>query len=856
VFRIQAGPILTRQCIFLDEEIYRCREILSLTPANEDNIETLSLLGSLLLQRYYFGGRGHLEEAISILHTAFEALGDCPIKLTASIMDELGAALCVMYELTGDLAHGAESTSLHERTLELLTSADMDTSRSLVHLARIKYHFARSRCSERRSDYDRYMTQSRELLYSALQKQRDNENEIATTLCLLAEVLNWTGPYGCRTISDVHHDAFRLATESFRHSTPGHPSHISSLITYGHCASNLAQLSNSSLLLDDAVCILRRASWLAHFTSHPAEAEALLYYSEAVFVQQRHLGDSDCFEKCLTDLRRAAQICPEGHIRRKHVFLGLSAVYAYRFYLYADLLDLDAAISNLRFIQHDACSNKQPYRRGLFNLAGLLVERYCIMGRLNDLDMAADIYRSCTVPEPAFNNDDSRIYMSGLAHIILHKYEKGLVVHSDLDQVIDIFYELLPLVSETDDQAAFIRRRLACALNLRYLSSSRAEDLDRAISEGREALKLCRTDDEERPLVLNQLAICLRSEVGTDKVMESIMLHLDALATIPQSHRLTAMFRKELARDYRMLWTITRDSTNLELAIFNISRATRSIYAAPHERLLYAKEWTQLSEEACDMKSLGEAFCEVVNLLPRIIYVECDLESRIAALREGAGLAIEATFFFLRRGDLRTALTHLEQSRFCFWQKALQLRQTPQNVPRELENKFRRITEELELRSRYQGKLEGNDDGAMYCHKLSNDLERIIESIRLISPNKNWVFPPPFLDMTRAANSGYIVVLVPNKEVSYALIIQHILPVVERIKLDITLDDLTTMSTTLNVTNARSRECRHDRKMVKARSSKESNAHEDILKTLWISVVRPIVNAMKLEVSSSRQKYS
>jgi hypothetical protein len=834
----------------LEEEIYKCREVLlSLTTANENIIEALFLLGSLLLRRYNFGGREYLEEAVSVLHTASMDPDDCPLKLKASIMDELGAALCGMYELTGNMTHGAESTSLHERTLELLASADMDTSRSLVHLARIKYHFAQSRCNVRRSDCDQYMAQSRELLYCALQKQKDDENEIVTTLSLLAEVLNWTGSYESKTTSNVQRDAFQLAAESFRRSPIGHASHISSLITYGHCASNLAQLIGSSLLLDDAIRILRQASWLAHFTSHPREAEALLYCSEAVFVQQRRWRDTGCFEKCLNDLRRAAQICTQGHIYRKHAFLGLSVVHAYRFYLYADLLDLDAAISNLRVIQHDTCNNKQPYRQGLFNLAGLLVERYCITGRLNDLDVATDIYRSCAIPDAAHDNGKSRIYMYGLAHVILYRYEKGIAKRSDLDQTIDIFCKLLPLILETDDQAAFIRSRLACALHLRYLSSSRTTDLDWAISEGREALKICRADDKERPSVLNQLAVCLRSGGGVRNVMEAIALHLDALAVIPQSHRLTATFRRELARDYRMLWTITRDPTDLELAKFNISRATRSIYAAPHERLLYAKEWTQLSKEACDMKSLGEAFCEVVNLLPRIIYLECDLESRIAALKEGAGLAVEATIFSLRRSDLGTALTHLEQSRFCFWQKAIQLRRAPEGIPKELEYRFLRISEELELSSRYQRKFGEDEDGASYCHKLRSDLERIIKSIRHIYPNNYFLLPLPFLEYRAASDNGPIVVLVPSKEVSYALIIPPFPAVVERIKLDITLTDLTTMSTTLDITNAISREYHHDRKMVKTGSSKESIAHEDILKNLWISVVRPIVKTLRLEVS-------
>ena len=606
-------------------------------------------------------------------------------------------------------------------------------------------------------------------------------------------------------------------------------------------------------------------------------AQALLFR----FDQDRHVEtDLENLENAINFHREALSIStPAQYVQTPD---ALAAALARRFKHTGNLADLDECIT-LCYQGLDVLPSTHPRRvSSLMNLAAALSDRYFATKELSDMNGAISLFRELQAMVLAHRKRASVLH--NLAHMLETRYSR-IGRADDLDESVSLCRELIQLDTDSLSELPARLNRLAWGLRRQFERTKDLSFLDEAIRTQEEAIKRAPS-----PRNLNTMAslISLQYFITQDLAdgKRATELYETAIQTCPEHYPGLNIFEDNLASHLMTMYTANPSPQleYLESAMDAYRSAVNDHLASPLNRFNSAITWAKEADLYSHPTAL-EAYQSAISFLPRIITLDLDLKSRQQTLLSNIGsvrLASNAARCAIDAGDLNQAIEMLEQGRGVFWSQALRLR-TPldrlKSASPELADRLREVSNALEHGSWCQG--ERKEDPIMNVdleregtrlRRLTTEYAQILDDIQHLDGFSDFLLPKSIKSMQKAANGGFIVILnaadarcdaliiCPNKisclplpDVDYTHVkachrmIQHALaPGAIRSSLSDD-DDIP-------------QELRDYMTRKAARISDRVHLTEElqlqgVLWLLWKDIVKPVLQFLGLEVSSSDQRY-
>jgi tetratricopeptide (TPR) repeat protein len=355
---------------------------------------------------------------------------------------------------------------------------------------------------------------------------------------------------------------------------------------------------------------------------------------------------------------------------------------------------------------------------------------------------------------------------------------------------------------------------------------------------------------EDKSHVLNTLADFLLSRAGSANGLD-----LDEIDRMIE-HGISAWndsghiyeFRVLQARSSCAHYRATEVESYAVTAWSQYSALASELSARPRKRFQAVLDWIRDAELVRDSNQASSAYRSAIDLLPHLGYIGEDAITRREALSHARGIACQAAAHELASDNTDTAIELLEQGRSVFWTQLLRLR-LPQDVaPVEDTAQIDHLVYELQ-------KTQDTDWAGR--RRKAEELDALITSIRKKSGHEHFMAPRPFADLMTAIDGldGYVVTLIPSDSMCDVVILgassglnrTHLrLPAVS-------VRSLQMMSDSLRSAADHERRGDNARGMKKVLPTAKAGPSRDevVLGTLWDTLVKPIVEALHLTVSTS-----
>jgi tetratricopeptide (TPR) repeat protein len=509
--------------------------------------------------------------------------------------------------------------------------------------------------------------------------------------------------------------------------------------------------------------------------------------------------------------------------------------------------NLEVAIDMVEEVLHLLPPANRRYITVQAQRAAMYGRHYEHTGRVSSLDKIIALdgpSLDTTYPITMFN-----IGMAMLDRVRAFRERRLLPLLDRAYQLFGMTLDVLPLTSPHRIRPVLLM------LRVRQLQSELGEvdlDEDQLVDSARKLLLDAGTviGPEEKRLVLHTLANFLLSRTGAangldlDEIDRTIERGISAWN---DSHSLYD-FRVLQARSSCARYRATKEEPYAVTAWSLYSTLASDLNARPRERYEAVLHWIRDAKSTHDGNQASLAYRSAINLLPRLGYIGQDAITRREALAYARGIACQAAAHELTSDNTDTAIELLEQGRSVFWTQLLRLR-SPQDVaPVEDTAQIDRLVQELQ---------KTEDASWADRRRKAEELDTLITSIRKKPGYEHFMASRPFADFMTTIDGldGHVVILIPGDSVCDVVLLgassgssrTHLrLPAVN-------VESLQTMSDSLRSA------AEHERKGDDARGMKKvpptakvgPSPDEIVLRKLWDTLVKPIVEALQLTVSTS-----
>jgi hypothetical protein len=446
-------------------------------------------------------------------------------------------------------------------------------------------------------------------------------------------------------------------------------------------------------------------------------------------------------------------------------------------------------------------------------------------------------------------------------------------------------------------------KNLAATLWARFEKFSLQEDIDDSISLHRDALQLLPTPHPSRSSSLNNLAAALGSRFNLtgqrNDLDATINTYNECLNTFGSGHPLTCGISSNLGVTLANAYSHTHEAEYLDKAIaaFQVSVACES--APISQRFSAARMWATHADNSSHESAL-DAYHIAIEFLPRLAMLGLDLQSRQRVLASCCddGLAREAAACALRFGRPDKAVELLEEGRAVFWAQALQLHKPTtdlRDAAPELEEQLRRISIALEQGSfrdessspsHTMQKVMSMEQEASHFRRLNDEWLATLEQVRRLSGLQDFLRPSRLSTLQCAATNGPIVVLnaaqtgcnaliltstgvqtIPFPDLNFTLVTKLVKllryaighdgrdapsPLLEsnRALVEDILQQIPFISDILQLRLLSDRHLER----VSTTSLQPDEVFRFVLGLLWVSVAKPIIGMLELEVNPNLSK--
>ncbi|KAG8922746.1 hypothetical protein FRC02_011636 [Tulasnella sp. 418] len=551
----------------------------------------------------------------------------------------------------------------------------------------------------------------------------------------------------------------------------------------------------------------------------------------AICFQDRFLkggGDMEDLQQAIQFLRDSLSLCPPDHSDRSASLHNLGISLTNRYLALGALDDLEESIQCKR----DAlslCAPNHPDNASISSsLATSLDYRFHMYGQLQDLDEAIQCCRSA-LEGHLFNNVDRAGYLGSLASCLRTRFNR-LRNSRDLEEAIECVRDELNIYPPGHPNIDSSLTTLANCLHDSYDHKGDPKYLEESIQCYRDVLLLQCSGNPSRWLTLSHLARCLVHHYEKDGTIqhleEAIKCNQEALSLCPSGHPERGSLLTLRAQFLHI------KSHNAEEITSLFEMATDHKPAHAKSRLDSALSWIRKAKG----DSLVRAFERALNLADQYLLIRSSISSRHRLLPSiPFTLAPDAAAVAIAAGDVKKAVEFLEQGRSLLWSQMGRYRtsiQALQDVDPGLAEEFGKLSAQLEASAIPQMSemphLSMEDEDRKY-RQVNDAWMEVIEKIRKLQNFGNFLLPPSFNDLRKAAEQGPVIVINLNVERCDAIIIRQsddplLVPLSFQAEESVRLWDSFTTA---------------------LRSEEPSKKITGVLRCLWDDIVEPIVRKLQ-----------
>ncbi|EIN13066.1 hypothetical protein PUNSTDRAFT_61638, partial [Punctularia strigosozonata HHB-11173 SS5] len=495
--------------------------------------------------------------------------------------------------------------------------------------------------------------------------------------------------------------------------------------------------------------------------------------------------------------RSAIETCPADSAIRVELLNSAGHSHRMRFIFFQDQDDLDRAV----ILHAEAFAlgrdGDEEFPTTLMKYGVALQVRFGRAGSPEDIHRAVELQRRALQLLPP-GSPDRLGYLTNLA---LTLCERFTVFGSlpDLDEAITLQSSCVDESDQNHTRRSTFLANLARSLRIRFDQSANSGNLkyiEEAISIGRWCVAASGLPASHLPIALNNLAIALNSRYchlgNEDDIDEAIALCKQSSALQHPGDPSRDIPLKNLAEQFLARYEYSEDPQDLQAAI-----------ALLRETLNLRREGHPLRMTALEL-----------------------LASRLKSLRIAESLPLDAALFALNCGKIREAVELLEQGRAFFWKHRLR---TPwedtDSIPEEECYQSRSLND-----SSMKGRLEQQ---AILTRSRGERLEEVINEIRRIPRLSRFMLSEDYSGLSMAAASGPVIILLPDRNSCYAIIIREGGLVVSERLSTITDEWLTEAGDAWTRTK---------------------QTQVQILHKLWIGVAKPVIELLGFSVRRARPR--
>ncbi|TEB32071.1 hypothetical protein FA13DRAFT_1813475 [Coprinellus micaceus] len=785
---------------------------------------------SLVLYFEQTGSLHHLQSGVSCYHEAIKRMPEGHPDLPCTIVN-LGNASLDLAVCTGNPGDLDEASSALQDAVQLVPQGHPQLPRCLRALALIS--LLRWDRAENIDD----LKEASSLLQRAVDLTPADDADLATGLCQLGLALSaghfWTGDRQYLAEAALALDrAVKLTPTGhyylpLRLSTMGNLCHARFL-----CSGRLSDLSEAISLMEQAVNITAQG--------HKNFPMFLNHLALALFNRFARTYDTRDLARGISLKQRAVALTPEGHLSFSERLSDLGMALSTRYNVIGDLQDVEEAILLQRRAVESTRDGDASLSDRLNRLSGSLNVRFGHTGKVDDLEEAISGQQRAV----EVSRGDRRRFPSNLAALAL----------------------------------------LRIAM---FEHTSSVEDTSKAISELQEALEIVsdeRAIKGEMSIWLNALGIAFQSRFhrtgDVSDINQAVSAGQQAVSLTPKGH---AQYSALLAHLGIFLYNRSKASgsaEDLDTSIAHLKESSASGIGAPRVRLAAAKQWAwALNYHYPESLDILLAYDTIVSLIGMIAGHEQTVRHRYSQLQEvsaldhavvprykqygdPSGLASEAAAVACQMSRPDKALEWLEQGRCLVWRQLNDLRAPLDDLTKtesHLAQTFQDLSRMLEIAgSRLQSgpgsiwEKVSVEDEALFHADIATRWNDTLQKIRSLPGFESFLQPPPCSTLFQyLPTSGPIIILNVNEQRYDAIALTsgrnepHHIPLP-----DFTADKAKKYRSALQTALIRAGLLAgSSRALGRLRAKQLPGAHtvRNILQSLWVEVVKPILDALGLQ---------
>jgi tetratricopeptide (TPR) repeat protein len=659
-------------------------------------------------------------------------------------------------------------------------------------------------------------------------------------------------------------DAIRYNREALDLLRPGNSTRFTTMVNLARCLhrrgevnADLADLVRASQLCED---VLEDVP-----TSHSVRVIAFTNLGLCLHRRSQITGDVDLARRAAVVHRQAVDLRQLGDSQRAHSFcnLGLSLTHLYK--QTGDLSSLEDAVFALKEAESIVSPSDVHRPTIIANLALSLHYRFEHMG---DIDSLSDAIRlNKEVLSIATPSQPVRSWcLLNLTHCFIHQYRES-PNHIVSEESLRWAREAVDAHPPKHLNRSMALNNMAVCLDHHRAQTQDKSLLDQIIECYEEALTLRPEGHPRRSASLLNLGLALESrsfETSDISSMErSIQYYEAALDTCPEEHPERLEIHRSLALAHlkqklptlspvlgleHLLQAITMKSTSAR-------RRLRLI--APHILEWRDKQGDSLRSEQWLSNTLI-LYKQIIALFPRVAHTGLDLRARLEELAPAEQYGSAAATCALILSQPVTAVELLEEARGIFWAQAILLRSPLDDVTEPERSELAELFQLLEGRgvsvTQDARQLSANrrDEDLVLRRRQSERVEEILQTIRGRPGLERFFLAQPFSALAGIAATSPVVILVAHKNLCHAMVIEHPEGTIKYVQLsDVTDEALRKFCEEgrhAGLRGGEDIEVEQGRPIMKTKPAGKSDKERALLARLWRSVVKPVIETLKLKV--------
>jgi hypothetical protein len=597
---------------------------------------------------------------------------------------------------------------------------------------------------------------------------------------------------------------------------------------------------------------------------HPSRDNSLNNLAVALRTRFRDCGDFNLLEEAVRMHREVLRLRSLGHPRRDAALSNLSAALMTSFEQQGSFETVTEAIALGREAL-DLCPIGNPFRfMYLSTLAESLRLRFIYQGFSVCLAEAMKLYREVlhTMPEA---HPQRGLMMMNYGETLLLAFQE----HGDsclLSEAIVVLRETLTLQPTGVYLHDIALGNLAEALLASSEQSGDMSLLSEAATLHQEALRFRPPGHSLRITSLAGLAdLYCRIEPVSWK--EAHTLYCEALRICPQGYPVRAQLLSGIARCFLDASSPFFDPVQgiahlSEAYADNLTHITRRLRAASTDmrnvEATYASVTRHMDEATRGRYDtlVLELYSQVIGILPLAANFGIDHKARLRAVVGTDRIARNAASRAVLVGRVSMAIETLEEGRGVFWTQTLHLRTTAfDRVPKADREELQRL---LLLLDRATHGTETSELSAAQRERelgrrrhLNEQGQSLIAKIRGYPGLSRFLLPSTFEAVFASLPDGFVVIVNASEVAHHALILHRSIGLATSLDLD--LPRARFESAALKAKLARDATALHEQDRDSSRAMRIDKGAEDsfdnVLRLLWTSIVRPVIDQLGLEVS-------